>query len=455
MLTPPRDTAFDSTINIAREGYDFIWSRCRKFQSDVFVTRVMGKRTICIHGADAAELFYDESKFARSGALPRRVVTSLFGKRAIHTLDDASHKARKAAFLGLMTNTNLERLMDETAKAWRRGIQRWSKMGNVVLLDEVQCVLADAICAWAGVPVKRSELRKRAHDLASMVDGFGGIGPRLWKAKLARMRSERWVAGIIDRVRRGELQAAPDSALFVMSQHRDLDGELLDLKTAAVELINVLRPTVAVAWYVAFAALSLHQHPESREKLAREPVGDGAGAFADLFMQEVRRFYPFTPYLGARVRTGFTWQGYRFEPGTLVLLDVYGTDHDPRLWNAPEEFRPQRFEHWSGGSFDFIPQGGGEHARTHRCPGEWITMHNIALALHFLTRCCTYEVVPGQDLSIDLTRMPTQPASGFVVRNVQASEALNSPAPRLPSRSAVRGTETTHVRAVSETAQPS
>jgi fatty-acid peroxygenase len=384
MPTLPRDPSFDSTINLAREGYDFIWSRCRKFQSDLFLTRIMGKPTICIHGADAAALFYDESKFARSGALPRRVVTSLFGKRAVHTLDDASHKARKAAFLNLMTDPNLARLMDETAKAWRRGIWRWSNAGKVVLLDEVQCVLADAICAWAGVPLKASELRKRARDLASMVDGFGGIGPRLWKAKLARMRSERWVSDIIERVRRGELQAAPDTALYVMSHHRDLDGEPLDLKTAA------------------------------------------------------------------RVRTQFTWQGHTFEPGTLVLLDVYGTDHDPRLWDAPLEFRPERFEQWSGGSFDFIPQGGGEHTRTHRCPGEWITMHNVALALHFLTRCCTYEVVPGQNLSVDLTRMPTQPASGFMVRGVRATEALDLPSPRLPSRNAVRGTDTTRARALSE-----
>jgi fatty-acid peroxygenase len=455
MPIPPRDTAIDSTINLARDGYDFIWSRCRKFQSDLFLTRIMGKRTVCIHGAEAAELFYDESKFARSGALPRRVVTSLFGKRAVHTLDDASHKARKAAFMGLMTDSNLERLMDETAKAWRRGIRRWSNAGKVVLLDEAQCVLAEAICAWAGVPLKQSELRKRARDLARMVDGFGGIGPRLWKAKLARMRSERWVSDIIERVRRGELQAAPDTALYVMAYHRDLDGELLDLKTAAVELLNVLRPTVAIAWYVAFAAHALHQQPQSRERLASEPVGEGAGAFADLFMQEVRRFYPFTPYLGARVRTRFTWQQYTFEPGTLVLLDVYGTDHDPRLWDAPQEFRPERFEQWSGGSFDFIPQGGGDHARTHRCPGEWITMHNVALALHFLTRCCTYEVVPQQDLSIDLTRMPTQPASGFIVRNVRATEALDRPAPRLPSRSAVRGTDVTRANARAEATQVS
>ena len=120
-------------------------------------------------------------------------------------------------------------------------------------------------------------------------------------------------------------------------------------------------------------------------------------------MQEVRRFYPFTPFLGARVRAPFDWRGHHFEAGTLVLLDVYGAQHDPLRWAAPEEFRPERFEGGSGGAFDFIPQGGGDPAQGHRCAGEWITMHQLALALHFLTRCIRYDV-PAQDLSVDLSR---------------------------------------------------
>jgi fatty-acid peroxygenase len=443
MTAIPRDPAFDSTLNIVREGFEFIWNRCRRFDSDLFFTRVMGKPTVCIHGAEAAKLFYDESKFARHGALPRRVVTSLFGKKAVHTLDDAPHRQRKSAFLGLMSQENLGRLMDETANAWRRAIRRWESSSEVVLLDAAQCVLADAVCTWAGLPLKPSEIEKRARDLASMVDGFGGVGPRLWKAKLARIRTEMWVGGILQRVRQGKLQVSPDCALHVMAFHRDSDGRMLDLRTAAVELINVLRPTVAVGWYIAFAATALHQHPEARERIARESTSDGGLPFADAFMQEVRRYYPFTPFLGAKVRTPFVWRDFDFKPGMLVLLDVYGTEHDPKLWSAPEEFRPERFMNWSSDPYEFIPQGGGDHAHGHRCPGEWITMHNITLALHFLTRCVTYEVPPGQDLSIDLTRMPTQPASGFVMRGMRATNELDRPAPRLPSVSASRSRETT------------
>jgi fatty-acid peroxygenase len=432
----PRDAAFDSTLAMLRDGYDFIWRRCRRLNSDLFRTRVLGKPTVCMHGREAAELFYDESKFQRKRAVPRRVVSSLFGKKAIHTLDDARHRARKAAFLGLMSRDRLEALMSQMAMQWRLGIRSWERAERVVLFDEVARILTRGVCGWAEIPLAEEDVAARARDLTAMVDSFGGVGPRLWQGKLARVRAERWIGGLIRDVRRGDLQVSKQSALYVMAHHVDANGKELSLRTAAVELLNVLRPTVAITWYVTFSALALHEHPEARAKLANEAFGHDAGEAVDLFMQEVRRYFPFTPYLGAKVRTSFAWRGHRFKPGTLVLLDVHGTNHDPRYWDAPDQFRPERFRSWVENPYTFIPQGGGHHESGHRCPGEWITMHNLALALHFLTRCMTYDVLPEQDLSYDLRRMPTRPRSGFVIHHVRATEALMQETPSLPSRAA-------------------
>lgn len=440
MTSAPRDS-IDGTLSLLREGYEFIWNRCRRLQSDIFVTRLMGKRTVCIHGRDAAALFYDESKLERHGAIPRRVETSLFGKRTVQTLDGAAHRVRKAAMLSVMTPASIERLVDRTAHDFRRAIRRWELDGRIMLFDEVPRVFTRAVCAWAGVPLDEAKVASRARDFVSMVDGFGGVGPRLLRAKLARARTERWIEGVVTRVRRDTLEADPSSALYAMAHLRDEHDRPVPVDVAARELVDLLRPTVAISWYVTFAALALHEHPRARERLLHEGYGGGAGAgaYADLFMQEVRRFYPFTPFLGAKARQTFEWRGHRFEKGTLVLLDVYGNDRDPRWWDEPDEFRPERFEGLRLGPFDFIPQGGGDHAKTHRCAGEWITMHQIALALHFLTRCMTYDVAPGQDLSFDRSRIPTRPKSGLVLQNVRATAALDGAAPRVPSRFAAEG----------------
>jgi fatty-acid peroxygenase len=437
MSSIPRDPALDSTLSVMREGYEFIWNRCRRFHSDLFTARVMGRPTVCIHGREAAELFYDPRKLERRGALPRRLLTSLFGTRGVQTLDDDAHRRRKAAFLSLMGPSRLDELVRETARQWQIAIRSWPARDRVVVFDEAERVLAAAVCSWAGLPLAAADVAARARDLGAMVDALGSVGPRLWRGKRARRRTERWVTGLVEEVRRGALHGDPRSALQVMAALRGTDDGLVDAHTAAVEVINVIRPTVAIAWYVAFTALALHTHPIAAEQLARAPAA-GGGDHADWFMQEVRRFYPSVPYLGAQVRSRFTWRGHGFEPGTLVLLDVYGTLHDPRIWEAPDEFWPERFAHWRGGGFDLIAQGGGDRATGHRCPGEWITMHEIALALHYLTRCVTYAVVSNQDLSFDLGRVPARPRSGFVICNVRPLPALDAAPPQLPSRTAAR-----------------
>jgi fatty-acid peroxygenase len=358
----------------------------------------------------------------------------------VHTLDDEAHRRRKAAFMALMSPEQLDELIRETARQWQIAIRRWPAQASVVVFEEAQRVLASAACAWAGVPLADAELPARARDFARMVDAFGGVGPRLWRGKLARIRTEHWIAGLVKEVRRGALRPDPRSALHVMANLRGDDDAPLDARTAAVEVINVIRPTVAIAWYIAFAALALHDHPAAADRLAATPItpGPAGSGYADWFMQEVRRFYPFAPYLGAKVRSPFQWRGHSFEPGTLVLLDVYGTLHDPKIWDAADAFRPERFEHWAGDGFELIPQGGGDRATGHRCPGEWITMHEVTLALHFLTRCMKYGFKSGQDLGFDLRRMPTYPRSGVAICDVHLLPAFNAEPPGLPSGFAVR-----------------
>jgi fatty-acid peroxygenase len=114
----------------------------------------------------------------------------------------------------------------------------------------------------------------------------------------------------------------------------------------------------------------------------------------------------------------FTWRGQRFPRGSWLLLDIYATNHDTRIWGDPEVFRPERFRDWDGSPFDFVPQGGGDHAAAHRCAGEWITIRLTERAVRLLTGAMTYEV-PAQDLGIDLATMPAAPASGLVLQDVR------------------------------------
>jgi fatty-acid peroxygenase len=203
--------------------------------------------------------------------------------------------------------------------------------------------------------------------------------------------------------------AGSPTPLDRIAAFHDLQGQPLDTKSAAVELLNLLRPTVAVAWFITFAALALHEHEGWAAKLRQDPDGAMGTAFA----QEVRRFYPFFPVIGGRVRQAFEFRGHRFAKGSWVLLGLHATNHDPRLWPDPDHFRPERFIGWRSSGYDLIPQGAGDHLQDHRCPGESLTVELLRRALKALA-ALSYDV-PEQDLTIPMARYPTLPRSGMII----------------------------------------
>ncbi|QRM35266.1 cytochrome P450 [Microvirga sp. VF16] len=409
----PRDNSFDSTLALLREPYDFVSERRRRFGSDVFQARLLLRKTICMTGPEAAKLFYDPRRFIRHGAMPEPIRKTLLGQGGVQGLDDQEHRHRKEMFVSLMTPESIGRLGDLVADHWRAQAHRWASMGRVVLYPELHPILTRAVCTWGGVPLAETEVARRTRELVALFDAAGGVGARHLWSRLARRRAERWIEGIVEQVRAGQLSPPKQSPLHVIATHRDVNGALLPARMAAVEVLNLLRPTVAVSVFMTFAAHALHLHSECRQRLAQDEDGS-----ADLFVQEVRRFYPFFPAVMARVREDFDWNGYRFPRGRSVMLDLYGTNHDPRTWDRPEAFRPERFRQWDKSPFNFIPQGGGEHRVTHRCPGEWITIELMKVALSFLAGGMAYDV-PEQDLRIDRTRLPALPRSRFIMCNVR------------------------------------
>ncbi|MES0069597.1 hypothetical protein NKJ73_27915 [Mesorhizobium sp. M0074] len=74
--------AFDSTLALLREGYDFISARCRRMNTDIFATRLMLRPAICVRGAEAAEMFYGGDHFTRIGAMPQTTLRLLQDKAA-------------------------------------------------------------------------------------------------------------------------------------------------------------------------------------------------------------------------------------------------------------------------------------------------------------------------------------------------------------------------------------
>jgi fatty-acid peroxygenase len=414
MRTIPSDGHIDSSLALLADPYRYIARECRRRRTDILETRLLLEPTLCLTGPIAAELFYDTERFTREAAAPEPLRATLFGEGGVQALDGGAHRHRKAMFMALMTPESIRALTQRVVLGWDIASVRWSaSQAEVALYDAMHELLTRAVCEWAGVPLREAEVAERTHDLVALFDEAGAKGLGHVRARMARRRAEQWMETLIGQARMGELDLDREGAAWRVAMHRDLDGQPLDARVAAVELLNVLRPTVAVSVYVVQAAHALHAHPALRAALQ----GGDEGALRR-FVLEVRRCYPFFPAVMARVRKDFEWEGFPFRQGTRVVLDIYGTNHDPRTWEAPDEFRPDRFIGREPTSFDMIPQGGGEHHGNHRCPGEWITEAVLQASVDYLARRIAYDV-PPQALEIDYARLPAIPKDRFRIRNVR------------------------------------
>lgn len=413
---------FDHTLGFLREGYEFISRRCDQTGTDFFRARLMLRPVICARGSAAAEMFYDNERFTRRGAMPPTALRLLQDKGSVQLLDGVAHRCRKELFVDLLMHESAEtEFLDLFRIEWLHMLSGWLQQPSIVLFDQVNLVLTRAISRWMGVPLADKSSMELAHELSSMIENAGRIGPSVFFALARRRKSERFVVKLIQKVRGDAGSGTSGSPLERIARFRSSDGERLSAEAAAVEAINILRPTVAIGRYIMFAAMALKDNPQWRIVLR-----GAEDALYERFAEEVRRLYPFFPVIGGIARAPFEWEGYRFRESEWILLDLYGTNHDPRLFPDPHAFDPERNLSWRNQGYDFVPQGAGRTPNNHRCPGEQFTVATIREATRLLVEEMEYEV-PEQDFSMPLSRMPARPKSGMIIAKIRRASRQASP----------------------------
>ena len=392
----------DLARGLLRDGYTAV-ARDREARGagDDYAGRLLGRRALVVRSPGAVRTFYDEAIVRRKGAVPAPLAWLLFGRGAVHGLDGDEHRSRKALLMDLTAPAMLMPAIEAAERHLEATVAGWPARDEVSVFDALVSAYGRAAMEWVGLQLDDRDADRWSRRLAAIVDGFGFAGPAAYaRAWRERRRCEHWARGIVCNVRGGlGVEAGTPLARLAATD--------LDDRTAGVELLNLLRPTVAVAWLGTFAAARLAEHPEWRERLRPEHGGEVRLAFA----QEVRRTTPFVPALAGKVRRRAEVGGLVARRGQRIVLDVVGVDHDPARWADPEEFRPERFLGATPGAYDLVPQGGG-HPRGHRCPGESLTLCLLDVTSRILAEV-PYDVVSGE---VDRRRMPTLPAGGLRIR---------------------------------------
>ncbi len=160
--------------------------------------------------------------------------------------------------------------------------------------------------------------------------------------------------------------------------------------------------TLAWTWYL------LSKNPAAESKLhdeLRSVLGGRAPNVQDLarlpylhaVIHEVLRLYP-PAYLLARTSVApFTVGGYEFPAGETVLMSQWVTHRDPRYYDDPDAFRPER---WLDGLAERLPPGAyfpfGDGPR--RCIGQGFAMLEAALVIGVIAEQFRFRLAPGREV---------------------------------------------------------
>jgi cytochrome P450 len=105
-------------------------------------------------------------------------------------------------------------------------------------------------------------------------------------------------------------------------------------------------------------------------------------SYLNLVIKEALRLHTPIPLLvPKKCRETCRVMGYDVPKGMVVFINMWAICRDPKYWDDPEEFKPERFENnnldYKGTDYEFLPFGAGRRI----CPGINLGVGNIELAL--------------------------------------------------------------------------
>jgi cytochrome P450 len=186
-----------------------------------------------------------------------------------------------------------------------------------------------------------------------------------------------------------------------------LSSELspIELRDEVMTFFLASHETTALALTWAFYLLALH--PEARAEVQHEVhtvigerppnVEDSARLpYTRAVVDEALRMYPPAYLQGRQALHDVTIGGQPVRQGTTLLLSQWLIHHDPRFYEAPWEFRPER---WLDGTlikrlprFGYFPFGGGQR----QCIGNGFALLETVLVLACAAQRLRLDLVPDQ-----------------------------------------------------------
>jgi cytochrome P450 len=248
--------------------------------------------------------------------------------------------------------------------------------------------------------------------------------PLAWRGKLAIRRLFQVIDAILARERQ-EDRAAED-LLSRLRRARDEQGRPMSLKQLRDETTTLIlagHETTALA--LSYACHLLSEHAEAQARLVgelQEVLGDRLPTATDLprlryaewVVQEAMRLYPPAWIVSREAVSQCEIGGYLVPKGTQLFACQWIVHRDPRWFDEPEQFRPERWENDLAKHLPrcaYFPFGDGPRI----CIGSHFAMTEAILVLATILKQCQLLPIPGHSIELQ-PAVTLRPKGGIHLR---------------------------------------
>jgi cytochrome P450 len=417
---PPNTLNIGALLSFRRNRKNFIVN-ARDAHGDIAYAKLLGRDFYMLFNPEEIHrLLVREADKLQKSPIQKRNLGSLLGNGLLNNEGEDWRRQRKLAqpaFHMQRISSYADMMVDYTA----RTVDSWRELDEIEV-HEAMMHLTMEIVAKA---LFDADVTDDADDISHAVTTAISIAERdIGRPVRARLMSIPF-PGNRELASREAARETLDNTIFrFIEDRRALDedrGDLLSMLMLATyedgshmstqqfrdELITLFiagHETTAVA--LTWALYLLAEHPAVYEKavaVVDAVVGDGRATMDDLkqlayikmIVQEAMRLYPPAWIFARQVVETVEVQGYTLAPGSIIAISPYAIQRDPRYWEDPEAFIPERFEtHDDNVKSGYLPFGGGPRV----CIGNSFAMMEMTLVLTTLLQHFRFETAPDQSI---------------------------------------------------------
>lgn len=231
------------------------------------------------------------------------------------------------------------------------------------------------------------------------------------------------IQSVLDKRRNSKQEKNDLLDMLIHARYEDTQLPMSDEQLVDEMLILFIAGHETTANALTFIFFEISQHSEAEKKLKQEIAEEGEHVFSPEslmkksftvnIIKEAMRLHPPAWAIDRQALEDDSFKEYSWKKGTLIILYIAGLHRNPKYWEEPDSFIPERFDSENAKNFAYYPFGAGPRL----CIGEHFAMMEMALIIRKFYNSYTFTSFQKELQKKALVTLRAASLHGKIIKN--------------------------------------